>query len=69
MLLAAGFGVVGEKSRPAIVQAGGRHLRFPTYAEVDGQLPADAPIVLHIAGEVGQLLADEADGVELPLSA
>ena len=64
MLLAAGFGVVGEKSaQRSFSPVGGNCVsqRSPRFIVSFGVIP---PVILHIAGEVRELLADEANRVQ-----
>src|SRR5262249_27506863 len=53
----------GREVHPAIILFHRRHRCFPTDAEIQRQLVADAPIVLKVARKIGPLLSDEADGI------
>ena len=63
---APGFGVVGPKSRPAVAETGRRQIAIPTQPEVQHQLGIDTPVVLEVAAEIIELLADETNRIDLP---
>ncbi len=65
MLPAPGFGVVGEKSVQRLLRPVGGRLPSQRTPEVHDQLRSDAPVVLEVAAEIVELLADETDGIDL----
>jgi hypothetical protein len=67
MLLAAGFGRVGEKVHPTIFLLDWGKRRLPSESEVQRQFAIHLPVILEVAGEVGPLLADEPDRVDAPV--
>src|SRR5689334_6770050 len=50
---------------PAILQARRGQRRLPADTDVEHQLLVHAPVVLHEAGEVRELLADKPDRIDL----